>query len=92
MRRLRGDVPLQIPMSVLSWRIAHLPPDHFDERMPDLLVERLRLTSWRLEPLIAIGVLRSVCNGWCTTRRYGQPVAMCKFSSEVDGDDMVHYL
>ncbi len=43
-------------------------------------------------PRVTFAVLKTICNGWCTTRRYQNEVIPCWFCDLDEGDDIEHYL
>ena len=52
----------------------------------------LRQLHNMVPPCVIVSVLRTWCNGWCTSRRFGDEILGCLYSSDCLGDDeLEHY-
>ena len=49
-------------------------------------------SQFKIPPFMKVALLKSICNGWNTTRRYRQGAISCRFGCQaVGGDCQLHY-
>ena len=77
---------------VLSKRIRHLGFESCDELAQNLILN-FRCVAEYVKPFVLTAVLKTVCNAWPTSRRYGHNNAThCRLGCyAVAGDDLRHY-
>ena len=88
----RGGGDCSELVDVLARRIAHLGFESPDELAQSLILN-LNCISKFVKPFALTAVLKTVCNAWPTSRRYGHNNAShCRLGCfAVAGDDLRHY-
>eukprot|EP00969_Alexandrium_andersonii_P040298 1766730-Alexandrium_andersonii.AAC.1 len=56
-------------------------------------MDRVRVSFSQYKGFIGMSMLRTVCHGWNTRRRYGQTPMACRWGcGKEDSDDIEHYV
>ena len=54
--------------------------------------EHVRWTGVAFPPSLTMSLLRTICNCWCTSARFGQKILDCRWCGGLGGDNLLHYL
>lgn len=73
------------------WRLSYFCGADFLDDLPDLLTIAMCALFARSSFFVGIVSLRTMCNGWLTTRRLVRGAQRCILGCSVGGDDVRHY-
>jgi hypothetical protein len=79
------------PLQIFMRRLTYWELDGITAERICLLLNRLQMIGRRLPPFIFSAVLRTLLNGWCTSRRFQEEVLPCRLCGTKKGDDIKHY-